>query len=98
MHGRLRLRLKRFALLGLMLHAAVLTAAPFEHHDLVCHLKTPQHCSSCTSSPVGSSDSTQPPAAASHLAAVGSAVALQAAFESAVLTPRRAGRSPPVQD
>jgi hypothetical protein len=36
--------------LGPALYVAFLLVAPFEHHDLICHLKTPQHCSACTSS------------------------------------------------
>jgi hypothetical protein len=91
----LRRRLRRLALLGVMLHAAVLTAAPFEHHDLICHLKTPQHCTSCTSSPVGSSTSAQPPAVASHLAEAGAATSSHAAAETTLLSPRHSGRSPP---
>jgi|SRR5688500_6806920 hypothetical protein len=95
MYGRVRLSLRRLTLLGVVLHAAVLAAAPFEHHDLVCHLKTPQHCSSCTSSPVGASASTEPAPAEGHLVEAGSAVSLEAAPESAILTPRTVGRSPP---
>ena len=98
MYGRVRLSLRRFTLLGIVLHAAVLAAAPFEHHDLVCHLKTPQHCSSCTSSPVGSSAQTQPSTVANHMADAGSAVNLQPVSQSALLTLRRAGRSPPPID
>ena len=96
MYGRVRLSLRRFTLLGIVLHAAVLAAAPFEHHDLVCHLKTPQHCSSCTSSPVGASASTEPAPAASHLADAGSAVSPAMPLPQApLLTPRTVGRSPP---
>jgi hypothetical protein len=95
MYGRVRLSLRRFTLLGIVLHAAVLAAAPFEHHDLVCHLKTPQHCSSCTSSPVGASPSAAPAPVAGHLVEAGSAVSLEAAPASAIFVPRTAGRSPP---
>ena len=42
-----------FIPIGLALYAFVLVAAPFEHHDLVCHLKTPQHCTSCWSTQLG---------------------------------------------
>jgi hypothetical protein len=95
MYGRVRLSLRRLTLLGIVLHAAVLAAAPFEHHDLACHLKTPQHCSSCTSSPVGASASTAPAPAVGSLVESGSAVAFDAVPESAVLVPRTSGRSPP---
>ena len=95
MYGRVRLSLRRLTLLGVVLHAAVLAAAPFEHHDLVCHLKTPQHCSSCTSSPVGAGSVTAPAPADGHLVEAGSAVSLEATPESAVFAPRTVGRSPP---
>jgi hypothetical protein len=95
MYGRVRLSLRRLTLLGVVLHAAVLAAAPFEHHDLVCHLKTPQHCSSCTSSPVGAGSVRAPAPAAGHLVEAGSAVSLEATPESAVFAPRTVGRSPP---
>jgi hypothetical protein len=96
MYGRVRLSLRRLTLLGIVLHAAVLAAAPFEHHDLVCHLKTPQHCSSCTLSPVGSGSVAEPAPAAGHLVEAGSAVSRQATQESAVFAPRTVGRSPPL--
>jgi hypothetical protein len=95
MSGTLGVRLRRIALLGAVFHALVLAAAPFEHHDLVCHLKTPQHCLSCNTSPVGASDHAQPVDSESQLADAGSAIARQAAPNSALLTPRRPGRSPP---
>ena len=95
MTGGVSSRLRRIALLGVVLHALVVGAAPFEHHDLVCHLKTPQHCSSCTNSPVGSSSQSAPSLGASHLPDVGGAVADHVAPESAILTTRTTGRSPP---
>ena len=45
---------RRLALAGLAIYAVFLVASPFEHHDLLCHLKTPQHCTSCASSQLGS--------------------------------------------
>jgi hypothetical protein len=39
-------RLRRLALLGVLLHSLFLATAGFEHHDFVCHFKTPQHCAS----------------------------------------------------
>ncbi|HEV8346145.1 MAG TPA: hypothetical protein VGQ16_06210 [Vicinamibacterales bacterium] len=47
-------RSRRMALIGAALYAVVLLMAPFEHHDLVCHIKTPQHCMSCSATLVGS--------------------------------------------
>ena len=36
------------------LYAVFLVFSPFEHHDLSCELKTPQHCTSCSSTQLGS--------------------------------------------
>ena len=95
MYGRVRLGLRRSTLLGLVLHVAVLAAAPFEHHDLACHLKTPQHCSSCAFSPVGTSASAEPAPATGHLVDAGSAVSLRPVPIRIVDTPCITGRSPP---
>jgi hypothetical protein len=35
-------------------YAILLSTSAFEHHDLLCELKTPLHCTACTSSLVGS--------------------------------------------
>jgi hypothetical protein len=88
-------RIRRFALLGLALHTLFVAAAPFEHHDLICHLKTPQHCTSCTSSPVGSGAQlhTAPGTAVLHDA--GAATAAHPTSESTLLTASNSGRSPP---
>jgi len=88
-------RLRRFALLGVVLHTLLVAAAPFEHHDLICHLKTPQHCTSCTSSPVGSSAETQATPGAAVFRDAGSAAASELVSESALLAVSNSGRSPP---
>jgi hypothetical protein len=88
-------RWRYFAALAAALYAAFLVTAPFEHHDLTCHLKTPQHCLSCASSPLGSNP--HPPTAfdAVRLDDAGRAVALQYILEGALLTAQASGRSPP---
>jgi hypothetical protein len=88
-------RIRRFALLGAVLHTLLLAAAPFEHHDLICHLKTPQHCTSCTSSPVGSSAEPHATPGAALLSDAGSAAAVEPISESALLAVTNSGRSPP---
>jgi hypothetical protein len=88
-------RIRRFALLGAVLHTLLLSAAPFEHHDLICHLKTPQHCTSCTSSPVGSSAEPHSTLGAAVFHDAGSAADLEPSSESALLTAANSGRSPP---
>ena len=88
-------RIRRFALLGVVLHTLFVAAAPFEHHDLICHLKTPQHCTSCTSSPVGSSAEAQATPGAAVLSDAGLAAASEPISESALLAASNSGRSPP---
>jgi hypothetical protein len=88
-------RIRRFALLGVVLHTLLVGAAPFEHHDLICHLKTPQHCTSCTASPVGSSAQAHRPDAVDPLIDAGSALTAAVEYEPAILTSGPTGRSPP---
>ena len=88
-------RFRRFALLGVVLHTLFVAAAPFEHHDLICHLKTPQHCTSCTSSPVGSSAEPHATPGAAVLHDAGSAANSDVVSESALLAVSNSGRSPP---
>lgn len=88
-------RSRLLTVVGLALYAAVLVASPFEHHDLVCHLKNPQHCTSCSSSQLGSDvlPLATPPAC---LADAGAAVAHDELLDGALLAVRSTGRSPPL--
>jgi hypothetical protein len=90
-------RSQRLALVGLAIYAVFLIASPFEHHDLLCELKTPQHCTSCTSSQLGAN----PPAATApgawDLADAGQAISIQLMTEGALLSVRTTGRSPPAR-
>ena len=86
----------RLALVGIALHLIFLLAGPFEHHDLLCHLKTPLHCTSCASSQVGSDPHTPVVLAACQLADVGRALAFLVDAESTLLPVRTTGRSPPL--
>ena len=95
MLGRLRRRLPLIALVGVGFHILFLTAAPFEHHDLICHLKTPQHCTSCASNPLGSESRISAPPGACRLADAGRIFALDALPEGALLAVSSYGRSPP---
>ncbi len=80
----------------LVLYAAVLVAAPFTHHDLACHFKTPQHCTACASSQLGASPHTAAMPGAWLLGDAGSAVAEVVTSEGTLLAVHRTGRSPPV--
>jgi len=82
-------------IVGLALYAAVLISSPFEHHDLICHLKTPQHCMSCASSQLGSDPHPLPVSGASRLTDVGSATIVEQLAEGALLVSASTGRSPP---
>src|SRR5262245_35696422 len=88
-------RLRQLALLGLMLHALFLVAADFEHHDIICHLKTPQHCTSCALSPLGAEARHTAAPGSWSLADAGRAIAFHVSSESVLLAVRTTGRSPP---
>ena len=79
---------------GVAVYAIFLFVAPFEHHDLICHLKTPQHCTSCSGSLVGS-DPHKPAVLPSELRDAGCAVAFLPLAQSVLYTVRSSGRSPP---
>lgn len=89
-------RLRWLAFAGLALYAIFLCAAPFEHHDLSCELKTPQHCTSCTSSVLSSSPDVLSVADDSNLIDAGRAVVSDVRAASLLLAVRSTGRSPPV--
>jgi len=89
------MRARLLIVVGLALHAVVLIGSPFEHHDFVCHLKTPQHCTSCSSSQLGSDVRTLVAPGASALDDVGTAVTLDRTLEGTLLVVRTTGRSPP---
>lgn len=96
MNGRFGDRRWRcLAWVGGALYAFFLIAAPFEHHDIACHLRTPQHCTSCNSSLVGSDPQTPAIFGAWHLADAGRAIAFQPIANDVLLPVRSTGRSPP---
>jgi len=88
-------RSRRLALVGMAIYAIFLVASPFEHHDLLCELRTPQHCTSCTSSQLGSDPQTLLNPDVWHLTDAGRAVAVLHLAEDTLLAVRSTGRSPP---
>ena len=82
-------------LIGVALYALFLVTAPFEHHDLNCELKTPQHCTACTASQLGADPHT--PAIFGHwrLADAGRAVSFVLVSSGVLLQVDITGRSPP---
>lgn len=77
------------------IYAAFLVAAPFEHHDLLCELRTPRHCTSCTSSQIGSDTQVALAPGAAQLADAGRAASFIVLDEGTLLVVRSTGRSPP---
>lgn len=96
MSGRAAERRWRYpVIVGTLIYAAVLLTVPFEHHDLACHLKTPQHCTSCSLSPLGSRSAPLVSPGASDLADAGRASTFHSTAEGTLLPARTTGRSPP---
>lgn len=77
-------------------YAVFLVTAPFAHHDLLCHLKTPQHCTSCVSSPLSVNPHTAVALATWRLADAGRSLQTDSNSQSALLPTSSSGRSPPV--
>ena len=86
---------RRLALVGMAIYAVFLVASPFEHHDLSCELKTPQHCTSCTSTQLGSDPQTLLDPGVWHLADAGRAGTFVLLHQGTLLVVRSTGRSPP---
>src|SRR5882724_4237681 len=91
-NGRLS---RRLALVGMAIYAVFLVASPFEHHDLSCELKTPQHCTSCASTQLSSDTQVVLAPGAAQLADAGRAISLVILDEGTLLAIRSTGRSPP---
>jgi len=87
---------RRPVVVAAVLYAVFVLCAPFEHHDLSCELKNPQHCTACISSVVSSNPDLPAASLTSQLADAGRAVPLDVRAESILLVVRTTGRSPPV--
>ncbi len=92
--GGLRLS-RHLAIVGVAVYALFVIASPFEHHDLSCELKTPQHCTSCSSTQLGSDTQVILAPGAAQLADAGRASAFVLLDEGTPLVVRTTGRSPP---
>ena len=92
--GGIRLS-RRLAIVGVAFYALFVIASPFEHHDLSCELKTPQHCTSCSSTQLGSDTQVILAPGAAQLADAGRASAFVLLNEGTPLVVRTTGRSPP---
>jgi len=81
--------------LGLALYATVLVLAPFAHHDIECHIKNPQHCSSCSSSQASTDPAAITGPSVAPLVELGVAVSSYCQAENVLLVAGLTGRSPP---
>ena len=86
---------QRLAFVWLAVYAIFLAATPFEHHDLLCELKTPLHCTACTSSVLGSDPAGSAPVGAWTLTDLGRAFIVEVTPSGILLSVRSTGRSPP---
>jgi hypothetical protein len=89
-------RLSPPIVVGALLYAFFLLASPFEHHDVVCHLKNPFHCTSCTASQLGSDPHPLVVPGSCHFADMGRAITAHVAAGDTLLPVRSTGRSPPL--
>ena len=83
------------AVAGLALYVAFLLVAPFEHHDLSCELKTPQHCTACSASVPGADPHDEVIPSLWHFVHAGDAAPADVTADSVLLAVRTTGRSPP---
>jgi len=95
MEGLTNLARRRLAFVWLAVYAIFLSTVPFEHHDLLCELKTPRHCTACTSSVVGSDPAQSGVVGSWTLTDVGLALAVEFTTHGIFLPVRTPGRSPP---
>ena len=88
-------RSQAHTIVGVAMYAVFLIVAPFEHHDIVCHLKSPQHCTSCSSSLVSANPDAPAVLGTSDLTDLGGAVPADLLPAGLLLAVRTTGRSPP---
>jgi hypothetical protein len=86
---------RHLAVAVVALYTALVCAAAFEHHDVSCELKTPQHCTACSSTVVSSDPNALPVPGVLSLPDAGSAIAFDVRADSILLSVRSTGRSPP---
>jgi len=85
----------RWSAFGLAVYVLFLLVGPFLHHDLACELKTPQHCTVCTSTVLSADPAPLAAPGAAALADAGGAVTESVLVDELLLAVRTTGRSPP---
>jgi hypothetical protein len=88
-------RTQRLPYVGVALYVLFLVASPFEHHDLVCHLKTPQHCTTCAFTQLGADPHPPVTVDSGYLRDAGRAVSADILAQSTLFALQSTGRSPP---
>jgi hypothetical protein len=78
------------------IYVLVVVASAFEHHDLLCHLRNPQHCTACSATQLGSDPQTLTAPRTPGLADAGRATAVHVIADGTLLVTRSTGRSPPL--
>lgn len=77
------------------IYIVAVAAMPFAHHDIVCHLKSSTHCSTCHVGTSGDQSSLRPSLARITLTDAGQALASESlSIASCAMSPS-AGRAPP---
>jgi hypothetical protein len=85
----------RQALLAAYILAAVLL--PLFHHDVLCHLQSSTHCTSCAVASWGEAAGDSRPPGALHLSDTGRAVHASAASRRGAFLRASSARSPPAR-
>jgi hypothetical protein len=93
--SRAVIRWRRLAAAAVALYAVFIATAQFEHHDLLCHLKTPLHCTSCASSPLSVNPHAPATLDGCRFADAGRAFVADCLCEGTLLPTAASGRSPP---
>ena len=88
-------RWRRSAALAAAMYALVVLASAFEHHDLLCHLRNPEHCTACSAAQLGSDPQTLTAPRTADLPDAGRALTLHVTADGTLLAVRSTGRSPP---
>jgi len=78
------------------MYVLVLVVSSFEHHDLLCHLRNPQHCTACTATQLGSDPQTLAAPRTAELSDAGRTIALHVIANGTLLVVSSSGRSPPL--
>ena len=86
-----------FSALLLAVFVSVAVLSPSLHHDIVCHLQSPTHCTTCLISSAAEDPSTLESLSGSPLVVIGAVTAGREIALDTGLPRELPGRSPPVE-